>query len=83
MEIDGSVARMTAAVGLTTPTHLLRSGTSGTSGTVTGEAVGLNQGRTQQLWRGDITSSDAPLLAHGEVRLHNVAGQAPYPAETP
>jgi acyl-coenzyme A thioesterase PaaI-like protein len=56
MEIDGSVALMTGAVGLTNTTHLLR---SGTSGTVTGEAVGLNQGRTQQLWRVD-TSSDAP-----------------------
>jgi acyl-coenzyme A thioesterase PaaI-like protein len=74
MEIDGSVALMTGAVGLTNTTHLLR---SGTSGTVTGEAVGLNQGRTQQRWRGDITSSDATLLAHGEVRLHNVARQAP------
>jgi acyl-coenzyme A thioesterase PaaI-like protein len=74
MEIDGSVALMTGAVGLTNTTHLLR---SGTSGTVTGEAVGLNQGRTQQRWRGGITSTDEPLLAHGEVRLHNVAGQAP------
>jgi acyl-coenzyme A thioesterase PaaI-like protein len=74
MEIDGSVALMTGAVGLTNTTHLLR---SGTSGNVTGEAVGLNQGRTQQLWRVDIASSDAPLLAHGEVRFHNVAGQAP------
>ena len=74
MEIDGSVALMTGAVGLTNTTHLLR---SGTSGTLTGEAVDLNQGRTQHLWRVDITSTDAPLLAHGEVRLHNVAGQVP------
>ena len=74
MQIDRSVALVTGAVGLTNTTHLLR---SGTSRTVTGEAVGLNQGRTQQLWRGDITRRDAPPLAHGEVRLQNVAGQAP------
>jgi acyl-coenzyme A thioesterase PaaI-like protein len=74
MEIDGSVALMFGAVGLNKTTHLLR---SGTSVTVTGDAVGLNQGRVRQLWRGDITSGDAPLLAHGEVRLQNVAGQAP------
>jgi uncharacterized protein (TIGR00369 family) len=57
------------AVGLTNTTHFLR---PLTSGTVTVEAVALNQGRTQQLWRVDITDETRRLIAHGEVRLQNV-----------
>jgi hypothetical protein len=30
----------------------------------------------QQLWRVDITDESGKLIAHGEVRLQNVAGQA-------
>jgi 1,4-dihydroxy-2-naphthoyl-CoA hydrolase len=57
------------AVGLTNTTHFLR---PITSGTVTVDAVALNQGRTQQLWRVDITDESGRLIAHGEVRLQNV-----------
>jgi 1,4-dihydroxy-2-naphthoyl-CoA hydrolase len=57
------------AVGLTNTTRFLR---PLTSGTVTVDAVALNQGRTQQLWRVDITDTTGRLIAHGEVRLQNV-----------
>jgi 1,4-dihydroxy-2-naphthoyl-CoA hydrolase len=39
------------------------------------EAVALSQGRGQQLWRVDITDKSGRLIAHGEVRLQNVAGR--------
>jgi uncharacterized protein (TIGR00369 family) len=58
------------AVGLTNTTHFLR---SVTSGRVHVEAVALNQGRTQQLWRVDVNDGSGKLIAHGEVRLQNVA----------
>ena len=61
------------AVGLTNTTHFLR---SVTSGRVNVEAVALSQGRTQQLWRVDITDESGRLVAHGELRLQNVAGQS-------
>jgi 1,4-dihydroxy-2-naphthoyl-CoA hydrolase len=57
------------AVGLTNTTHFLR---PITSGTVTVDAVALNQGRTQQLWRVDIADDTGRLIAHGELRLQNV-----------
>jgi len=60
------------AVGLTNTTHFLR---SLTTGRVTVEAVALSQGRTQQLWRVDITDESGRLIAHGELRLQNVAGK--------
>ena len=60
------------AVGLTNTTHFLR---PLSAGRVNVEAVPLSQGRTQQLWRVDITDGSAKLIAHGEVRLQNVAGQ--------
>ena len=60
------------AVGLTNTTHFLR---PVTAGRVTVEAVPLSQGRTQQLWRVDISDEAGKLVAHGEVRLQNVAGR--------
>ena len=39
------------------------------------QATALNQGRTQQLWRVDITDESGRLFAHGEVRLQNVSGR--------
>ncbi len=39
------------------------------------EAVALSQGRTQQLWRVGLTDESGRLIAHGEVRLQNVAGR--------
>lgn len=59
------------AVGLTNTTHFLR---SVTEGRVHVHAVALNQGRTQQLWQVDVKDSSGKLLAHGQVRLQNVAG---------
>jgi len=38
------------------------------------EATALSQGRTQQLWRVDITDESGAAHRHGEVRLQNVAG---------
>ena len=60
------------AVGLTNTTHFLR---PVTTGRVNVEATALSQGRTQQLWRVDITDEAGKLVAHGEVRLQNVAGR--------
>jgi 1,4-dihydroxy-2-naphthoyl-CoA hydrolase len=40
------------------------------------EAAALSQGRTQQLWRVDLTDESGRLVAHGEVRLQNVAGRS-------
>lgn len=59
------------AVGLTNTTHFLRSVTVGRANV---EAVVLSQGRTQQLWKVDITDESGRLVAHGEVRLQNVTG---------
>ena len=39
------------------------------------QATALNQGRTQRLWRVDITDESGRLFAHGEVRLQNVAAK--------
>jgi len=61
------------AVGLTNTTHFLR---SVTAGRVHVEAVALNQGRTQQLWRVDVNDGSGKLVAHGEVRLQNVSTAA-------
>ena len=60
------------AVGLTNTTHFLR---SLTGGQVNVEAAALSQGRTQQLWRVDITDESGKLVAHGEIRLQNVAAK--------
>jgi uncharacterized protein (TIGR00369 family) len=60
------------AVGLTNTTHFLR---AMTAGRVSVEAVALNQGRTQQLWRVDVTDESGRLIAHGEVRPQNISGQ--------
>ena len=57
------------AVGLTNTTHFLR---AVSSGRVDVEAVALNQGRTQQLWRVDVRDERGRLVAHGELRLQNV-----------
>lgn len=61
------------AVGLSNTTHFFR---SLSSGRVLVEATALYQGRTHQLWRVDIADGTGRLVAHGEVRLQNVAGQS-------
>ena len=60
------------AVGLSNTTHYFR---SLTAGRVLVEAAALYQGRSQQLWRVDITDETGRLIAHGEVRLQNVAAK--------
>ena len=60
------------AVGITNTTHFLR---SLTAGRVLVDAVALNQGRSQQLWRVDITDQSGRLVAHGELRLQNITPQ--------
>lgn len=60
------------AVGLTNTTHFLR---SLTDGRVDVNAQALYQGRTHQLWRVDITDESGGLIAHGEVRLQNIAAK--------
>jgi len=62
-------SRSMVAVGLTNTTHFLR---SVTEGRVEVQAVALHQGRTQQLWKVDVTDPTGRLLAHGEVRLQNL-----------
>jgi uncharacterized protein (TIGR00369 family) len=64
------VAKGQMAVGLTNTTHFLR---SLTDGRVDVNAVALYQGRTHQLWRADITDESGRLVAHGELRLQNIA----------
>jgi 1,4-dihydroxy-2-naphthoyl-CoA hydrolase len=61
------------AVGLTNTTNFLR---SVTAGRVNVEASALYQGRTQQLWQVDLTDESGRLVAHGELRLQNVAGRS-------
>jgi 1,4-dihydroxy-2-naphthoyl-CoA hydrolase len=58
-----------AVVGLVNTTHFLR---PLSSGRVLVEATPINQGRTQQLWKVDITTVEGKIVAHGEVRLQNV-----------
>jgi 1,4-dihydroxy-2-naphthoyl-CoA hydrolase len=64
------------AVGLSNTTHFLR---SIRSGILTVEAVALHQGRSQQLWRVDIADATGRLVAHGEVRLQNLAASPSDP----
>ncbi|MEE2033610.1 PaaI family thioesterase [Rhodococcus chondri] len=65
--------RKLVAVGLTNTTNFVR---PMTSGIVTVEARALNQGRQQQLWAVSITDSAGRLVAHGDVRLQNIAPAA-------
>jgi uncharacterized protein (TIGR00369 family) len=67
------VDRGQVAVGLTNTTHFLR---SLSHGRVDVSAAALYQGRTHQLWRVDITDESGGLVAHGEVRLQNIAAES-------
>jgi len=58
------------AVGLTNVTHFLRPMTEGRVRIV---AEAVSQGRTQQLWRVEISDDAGKLVAIGELRLQNVA----------
>jgi 1,4-dihydroxy-2-naphthoyl-CoA hydrolase len=65
--------RNEVAVGLTNTTHFLR---SVASGRVTVDAVVLHQGRMQQLWQVDVNDGSGRRVAHGEVRLQNIAARS-------
>lgn len=61
---------MAGAVGLSNKTDFIR---ATTEGVLIGMALPIHRGRTQQLWRVDLTrEQDGKLAAHGEVRLQNV-----------
>jgi len=56
-------------VGVVNTTNFIR---ATREGVLTATATPLQRGRTQQLWRVDITTPDGKPVAHGEVRLQNV-----------
>jgi 1,4-dihydroxy-2-naphthoyl-CoA hydrolase len=58
------------AVGLTNTTHFVRPLTSGRAAVT---AISVSQDRTQQLWQVNIKDNAGRLIAHGELRLQNVA----------
>jgi uncharacterized protein (TIGR00369 family) len=61
---------MAGAVGVSNTTDFLR---ATTSGVLIAEATPVHRGRTQQLWRVDITrEDDGKLVAQSQVRLQNV-----------
>ena len=43
-----------------------------TEGRLTAVATPVHRGRSQQVWRGDITDEDHRLVAQGQVRLQNL-----------
>lgn len=47
------------------------------AGRLAAEATPLQRGRTQQLWQVAITDGDGRLVAHGQVRLANLAAERP------
>ena len=65
---------MTGAVGVSNTTDFYR---SHRTGKIRATATPLHRGRTQQVWQVDVTrAEDDVLLAHGQVRLQNVADPA-------
>ena len=60
------------ALGLTNTTHFLR---AVTVGRVNVEATAPQPGPHPDLWRVDFTDQSGRLIAHGELRLQNVAGK--------
>jgi 1,4-dihydroxy-2-naphthoyl-CoA hydrolase len=61
---------MAGAVGVSNTTDFLR---ATTSGVLIAEATPVHRGRTQQLWRVNITrEDDGKLVAQSQVRLQNV-----------
>lgn len=61
---------MAGAVGLSNTTDFLR---ATSDGVLIAEATPIHRGRTGQLWEVTMTrESDGKLVAHSQVRLHNV-----------
>ena len=61
-------------VGVNNSTDFLR---AVTEGTLTATGTPVHRGRTQQLWRVEITDSDGRTAAVGQVRLANLDPPAP------
>ena len=61
---------MGGAMGVSNTTDFLK---ATTGGVLIGEATPIHRGRSQQLWQVNITTEgDGKLVAHSQVRLHNV-----------
>ena len=56
-------------VGVSNHTNFIR---AVREGRLTATAEPIQRGRTQQLWKVDVTGDDGRLVAHGEVRLANI-----------
>lgn len=56
-------------VGVNNNTDFLR---ASRSGTLTAEGTPVHRGRTQQIWRVDVTDDAGKLVAQGKVRLANI-----------
>ena len=62
---------MAGAVGVSNTTDFIR---ATREGVLLGVAVPIHRGRSQQLWKVTVTrEKDGALVAHGQVRLHNVS----------
>ncbi len=60
---------MAGVVGVSNSTDFLR---PHKLGRLTGIANPLHRGRTQQVWTVEITNEEGKLVAHGQVRVHNL-----------
>jgi 1,4-dihydroxy-2-naphthoyl-CoA hydrolase len=61
-------------VGVSNQTDFLR---AVSDGTLTATATPIHRGRSQQLWLVEIRDEQARLVARGQVRLQNLAREAP------
>lgn len=59
-------------VGVHNSTHFLRGASEGSQ---YGEAIPLHRGRSQQLWQVTVRDEQNRLVAHGQVRLQNLAAK--------
>lgn len=62
---------LSGCVGVSNTTDFIR---STRDGVLIGQATPIHRGRTQQLWEVVVTrENDETIVAHGQVRLHNLA----------
>lgn len=61
---------MAGVVGVSNTTDFLR---PHKKGLLTGVANPLHRGRTQQVWTVEITNEEGKLVAHGQLRVQNLA----------
>lgn len=78
-----SVASMSALLGLDGEGHVVGVNNntnfirSLTEGVLTARSTPVHRGRTQQVWRVEITDEGGRLVAEGQVRVHNVRAGNP------